>query len=62
MDQGTRGEHLDRLAGAIESVTIPHPLADELALLLPARGREVRQKNTVRCGTDPGLDASLGEG
>ena len=56
MGKGTRGELLDRLAGAIESVTAPHPLrvavdgapaagkttlADELALLLRARGREV---------------------
>jgi uridine kinase len=56
LDNGTRGELLDRLAGAIESVTTPHPLrvavdgppaagkttlADELALLLRARGREV---------------------
>jgi dihydrofolate reductase len=55
-DQGTRGELLDRLAGAIESFTTPHPLrvavdgppaagkttlADELARLLRARGREV---------------------
>jgi uridine kinase len=56
MDKGTRGELLDRLAGAVESVTAAHPLrvavdgapaagkttlADELALLLRARGREV---------------------
>lgn len=56
MDQGIRGELLDWLAGAIESVTASHPLrvavdappaagkttlADELALLLRSRGREV---------------------
>src|SRR5579862_1488825 len=56
MDKGTRGELLDRLAGAIESVITPHPLrvavdgppaagkttlANELALLLRSRGREV---------------------
>jgi uridine kinase len=56
LDKGTRGELLDQLAGAIESVTTPHPLrvavdgppaagkttlADELALLLRSRGREV---------------------
>jgi uridine kinase len=54
--KGTRGELLDRLAGAIESVTTAHPLrvavdgppaagkttlADELALVLRNRGREV---------------------
>jgi uridine kinase len=56
MDAGTRGELLDRLAGAVESVTTAHPLrvavdgppaagkttlADELALILRSRGREV---------------------
>jgi uridine kinase len=56
MDHGTRGELLGRLARAIESVTTAHPLrvavdgppaagkttlADELALLLRGRGREV---------------------
>jgi len=56
MDQGTRGELLDWLAGTIESGTASHPLrvavdgppaagkttlADELALLLRSRGREV---------------------
>jgi uridine kinase len=56
MNKGTRGELLDRLAGAIESVPAAHPLrvavdgppaagkttlADELAVLLRARGREV---------------------
>jgi hypothetical protein len=56
MDKGSRSELLDRLAGAIESVITPHPLrlavdgppaagkttlADELALLLRTRGREV---------------------
>src|ERR1700753_1233190 len=56
MDTGPRGELLARLAGAIESVTSSHPLrvavdgppaagkttlADELALLLRSRGREV---------------------
>jgi uridine kinase len=56
VDKGTRGELLDRLARAIESVAASHPLrvavdgppaagkttlADELALLLRARGREV---------------------
>src|ERR1700722_4353324 len=56
MDEGTRGELLDRLAGAVESVTTSHPLrvavdgspaagkttlADELALVLRSRGREV---------------------
>ncbi len=56
MDKGTRGELLDRLAEAIESVSTAHPLrvavdgppaagkttlADELALLLLTRGREV---------------------
>src|ERR1035438_8287140 len=61
MDKGTRGELLDRLAGAIESVTTSHPLrvavdgppaagkttlADELALLLRARGREVIRAST----------------
>jgi uridine kinase len=54
--KGTRGEILDRLAEAIESVTTAHPLrvavdgppgagkttlADDLALLLRGRGREV---------------------
>jgi uridine kinase len=61
VDKGTRGELLDRLAGAIESVTTSHPLrvavdgppaagkttlADELALLLRARGREVIRAST----------------
>ena len=61
MDVGTRGELLDRLAGAIESVTTSHPvrvavdgppaagkttLADELAVLLRARGREVIRATT----------------
>jgi uridine kinase len=56
MDNGTRGELLDRLAGAIGAVTTSHPLrvavdgppaagkttlADELAQLLRGRGREV---------------------
>jgi len=56
MDKGTRGELLGRLAEAIESVTTTHPLrvavdgppaagkttlADELALLLRTRDREV---------------------
>lgn len=56
MDKGTRGELLDRLAGAIESVPAAHPvrvavdgppaagkttLADELAVVLRARGRGV---------------------
>ncbi len=61
MDKGTRGDLLDRLAGAIESVTAAHPLrvavdgppaagkttlADELALLLRSRGREVIRTST----------------
>jgi uridine kinase len=61
MDQGTRADLLDQLVGAIESVTIPHPLrvavdgppaagkttlADELALLLRSRGREVIRTST----------------
>src|ERR1700748_2018999 len=61
MDKGTRGELLDRLVGAIESVTTSHPLrvavdgppaagkttlADELALLLSSRGREVIRAST----------------
>src|SRR5579859_6808331 len=61
MDKGTRGELLDRLAGAIESAVTPHPLrvavdgppaagkttlADELALLLRTRGREVIRAST----------------
>lgn len=56
MDNGTREELLDRLAEAIGSVTIAHPmrvavdgppaagkttLADELAVVLRAQGREV---------------------
>ena len=56
MDQGTRGEVLDRLAGAVGSVTVAHPtrvaidgppaagkttLADELAVVLRAQGRDV---------------------
>ena len=56
MDKGTRGELLGRLAEAIESVTSAHPrrvavdgppaagkttLADELAVVLRAQGREV---------------------
>jgi hypothetical protein len=59
--KATRGELLDRLAEAIESVTTVHPLrvavdgppdagkttlADELALLLRARGREVIRSPT----------------
>jgi uridine kinase len=61
MYEGTRGELLDRLAGAIESATTSHPLrvavdgppaagkttlADELAALLRARGREVIRATT----------------
>jgi uridine kinase len=61
MDEGTRVELLERLAGAIESVTTSHPLrvavdgppaagkttlADELALLLRSRGREVIRTST----------------
>ena len=61
MHEGTRGELLDRLAGAIESATTSHPLrvavdgppaagkttlADELAALLRARGREVIRATT----------------
>jgi uridine kinase len=61
MDKGTRAELLDRLAGAIESATSSHPLrvavdgppaagkttlADELALLLRTRGREVIRAST----------------
>src|ERR1700742_644931 len=61
MDKGTRADLLDRLVGTIESVTIPHPLrvavdgppaagkttlADELAALLRARGREVIRATT----------------
>jgi len=56
MDHGTRDELLSRLAEAVESVTIAHPtrvaidgvpgagkttLADELAVVLRAQGREV---------------------
>lgn len=62
MDKGTRGELLGRLAEATESVTTAHPprvavdgppaagkttLADELALLLRTRGRQV-----IRASTD----------
>jgi uridine kinase len=62
MNEGTRGELLDRLAEAIESVTTAHPLrvavdgppaagkttlADELAVVLRTRGREV-----IRASTD----------
>jgi uridine kinase len=61
MDKGTRGELLDLLAGAIESAATSHPLrvavdgppaagkttlADELAVLLRARGREVIRATT----------------
>ena len=61
MDRGTRGELLDRLAGAIDSATTPHPLrvavdgppaagkttlADELAVLLRTRGRQVIRATT----------------
>ena len=61
MGEGTRGELLDRLAGAIECVATSHPLrvavdgppaagkttlADELALLLRSRGREVIRAST----------------
>lgn len=61
MDEGTRGDLLDRLAGAIESVTTAHPLrvavdgppaagkttlADELARLLRSRGRAVIRTST----------------
>ena len=56
VDQGTRGEMLRRLAQAVGSVTVAHPtrvaidgppaagkttLADELAVVLRAQGREV---------------------
>lgn len=56
MDEGTRGELLGRLAGAVESVAAAHPLrvavdgppaagkttlANELAVLLRSRGRAV---------------------
>jgi len=56
VDDGTRGELLSRLAEAVGSVTVTHPvrvgvdgppaagkttLADELAVVLRARGREV---------------------
>ena len=56
MDHGTRDELLSRLAEAVRSVTIAHPtrvaidgvpgagkttLADELAVVLRAQGREV---------------------
>ena len=56
MDNGTRGELLNRLAEAIGSVTVPHPtrvaidgppaagkttLGDELAVVLRALGRDV---------------------
>jgi uridine kinase len=56
MDQRTRGEVLDRLAEAVASVTVAHPtrvaidgppasgkttLADELAVVLRAQGRDV---------------------
>jgi uridine kinase len=61
MDKGTRGDLLDRLAGAIESAMTTHPLrvavdgppaagkttlADELAQLLRGRGREVIRTTT----------------
>ena len=61
MENGTRGEFLGRLAEAVESVTNAHPtrvaldgppaagkttLADELALLLRSRGREVIRAST----------------
>jgi len=61
MDKGTRGELLDRLAGVIESATTSHPLrvavdgppaagkttlADELAVLLRTRGRDVIRATT----------------
>ena len=61
MDEGTRGDLLDRLAAAIESATTSHPLrvavdgapaagkttlADELARLLRTRGREVIRTST----------------
>src|ERR1700727_2777026 len=61
MDKGTRGELLDRLAGASESATPSHPLrvavdggpaagkttlADELARLLRTRGRQVIRATT----------------
>jgi uridine kinase len=64
MDRGTRGELLDRLAGAIESVTTSHPLrvavdgppaagkttlADELALLLRTR---TRGREVIRASTE----------
>ncbi|WP_042423797.1 cytidylate kinase family protein [Streptacidiphilus anmyonensis] len=56
MDQGTRGELISRLAGTVTSVTTTHPLrvaidgppaagkttlADELAVVLRAQGRQV---------------------
>lgn len=56
MERGTRGELLEHLAHAVRSVTIAHPtrvaidgppasgkttLADELAVVLRARGRDV---------------------
>src|ERR1700722_19402706 len=61
MDEGSRGELLDRLAGAIEAVPTSHPprgagggrpaagkttLADELARLLRTRGGEVIRTST----------------
>ncbi len=72
MDKGTRGELLDRLTGAIESVTASHPLrvavdgppaagkttlADELALLLRIRGREVIRAS-IEGSTCPGRSAT----
>jgi SpoVK/Ycf46/Vps4 family AAA+-type ATPase len=62
MDTGTRDELLSRLPEAAGSVTIPHPtrvavdgppaagkttLADELAVVLRAKGREVIRRSKL---------------